>query len=679
MKPNALVLLAACLCALPLNTHAQPTKRALIIGISDYPNEGRWRKLHTDLDVQMVRDALTRQGFPPKLIAELRNEKATKQGIINAIEHQLIAPTKPGDIVYFHFSGHGQQVADYSRDEIDTYDEALVPYDAPSAYVEGEYKGEKHLIDDELGALMDRVRAKAGPTGQLIVVIDACHSGTALRSSLSGAAIHARGTYAKLAPHDWEQRSPAGDNPVRERQMEGMDRSAALAPMVSFFASGAGQLNYEVGQDSTSRMGPLSYAFSKHFGDCPPNATYRGLFFMIRDEMYKIRPSSIMQDPEAEGDALDNMVLNGAVIAQAPFFRVVKKIGSDGLRINGGYLQALTKGSVVGFYKSETPEPHKVEPMAKATIEESEPFSSTVSFFGANKYEDAWVYLLEHDPGANMLRVKLDFEKKDIESQWVEALRAEKFIKVDPENFDFILHQEGNFVFIENVFGQKIGNGGGFKAMEHFGAVDALKGYHQARTLRKLGLEKRGSGQAGITGTAEFMLEIFPVVEPVDGSTKLVPKPATDLIDPVTNMVRIPEGTKIKIRIVYRGSRSCYLSLVDLQPDDVLNILAPGDGESPTMYHFSKKGQMLEIPKNGSFTVGPPFGVEMLKLIVTDTPEDLRPALSKTRTRSAAVQSPLQNFFFDTFLPDDLSTRSGSTKVPTEVHISSYTFDIVPR
>ncbi|MBK8090133.1 MAG: caspase family protein [Chitinophagaceae bacterium] len=120
-------------------------------------------------------------GIQKENIRIVRDKEATKLGILNAIKQQLIDKAKPGDVCVFHFSGHGEQVFDDNGDEADGYDEALVTYDAPMEYQPGV---EKHLRDDEFGLKLEEIRTKLGADGNLLVIIDACHSGTSTRSGL---------------------------------------------------------------------------------------------------------------------------------------------------------------------------------------------------------------------------------------------------------------------------------------------------------------------------------------------------------------------------------------------------------------------------------------------------------------------------------------------------------------
>ena len=78
-----------------------------------------------------------------KYIIIIENSKADKEGIIDGFD-KIISQVKKGDFVVIHYSGHGQQISDNNNDEIDGFDEALIPYGAPALFKPG-YKGEKHL------------------------------------------------------------------------------------------------------------------------------------------------------------------------------------------------------------------------------------------------------------------------------------------------------------------------------------------------------------------------------------------------------------------------------------------------------------------------------------------------------------------------------------------------------
>lgn len=160
---------------LSLSVSAQ-TKRALVIGLGEQQDKA-WNKINGDKDVPFVQAMLKNAGF--KSVTILVNRQATKVGIVRAFK-RMTASCKHGDVVYIHYSGHGQQMTDVHNDERDRLDECWIPYDA-CRKASATYHGEKHLTDDELNVYLNAIRNKIGAKGKLLVVIDACHSGDGTR------------------------------------------------------------------------------------------------------------------------------------------------------------------------------------------------------------------------------------------------------------------------------------------------------------------------------------------------------------------------------------------------------------------------------------------------------------------------------------------------------------------
>ena len=185
------------------------TKRALVIGLGEQKDKS-WAKIHGDKDVMYVKTMLERAGYSE--IDTLVNKQATKEGIVAAFQN-LANKCNDGDLIYIHFSGHGQQVTDLNGDEDDGWDEAWIPYDAFFRYNEQKYRGEKHLIDDEINMLLTNIKEKIGDTGAMFVVIDACHSAHATSGvDTDGAVRGARDRfviptsekgYAEKVPEQW--------------------------------------------------------------------------------------------------------------------------------------------------------------------------------------------------------------------------------------------------------------------------------------------------------------------------------------------------------------------------------------------------------------------------------------------------------------------------------------------
>jgi hypothetical protein len=121
--------------------------------------------LSSSNDKAIVTDLLLSQGFEASNIVTLSEQDATYAGFKKAMT-ELTSTLKPGDIVYFHYSGHGQQVMDIpaaevkteylTQDEPDGYDEALVLYNAPQKWV-GNYQFQEHLVDDQINFYFNKI------------------------------------------------------------------------------------------------------------------------------------------------------------------------------------------------------------------------------------------------------------------------------------------------------------------------------------------------------------------------------------------------------------------------------------------------------------------------------------------------------------------------------------------
>lgn len=178
------------------------TKRALVIGLGEQQDKA-WNQINGDKDVPFVQGMLKNAGF--KSVTTLVNQQATKISIVGAFK-SMTASCKQGDVVYIHYSGHGQQMTDVHNDEKDGLDECWIPHDAYRK-ASMTYHGEKHLTDDELNVYPNAIRNKIGIKGKLLVVIDACHSGDGTRGddedivrgvedTLKVDSLNARGLYA---------------------------------------------------------------------------------------------------------------------------------------------------------------------------------------------------------------------------------------------------------------------------------------------------------------------------------------------------------------------------------------------------------------------------------------------------------------------------------------------------
>jgi len=145
-------------------------RKALIVGINRY-KDPRDNLRGCVPDARGMRRVLKNvYKFHPDNIRMLLNERATRRNILVRLEW-LVGKAKPGDVLFFHFSGHGSQIRDRNGDELnDHLDEIICPYDMDWA---------NPLSDD----VLKRKFAKLPRGAHMYLVFDCCHSGSVDRGN----------------------------------------------------------------------------------------------------------------------------------------------------------------------------------------------------------------------------------------------------------------------------------------------------------------------------------------------------------------------------------------------------------------------------------------------------------------------------------------------------------------
>lgn len=223
-------------------------KRAFLVGISHYDTEltgYQWNNINGVEDIDLLSPILKYQGFTTTVLLD---EQATFDNVVSQIT-QFTNKTKKGDIVYLHFSTHGQPIEDLNGDEEDGWDESIVPVDAYKLYKKGVYEGKKHLTDDILNKYIMKFRERIGPNGFLYVVIDACHAGTSSRANDD----NVRGTHVGFTYNN-KVFKPSANKKSHYR----IEASARQSDVLFIEACRPDQVNTEIKVDG-KRYGPLSY------------------------------------------------------------------------------------------------------------------------------------------------------------------------------------------------------------------------------------------------------------------------------------------------------------------------------------------------------------------------------------------------------------------------------------
>jgi len=273
VKKRIVVLVMSVLLVLPVFSQR---KRAFMVGISNYDTAltgYQWNNINGVEDVNLISPILKKQGF---YLLTLLDEQATFDNITRQLS-AFVSKTKKGDVVYLHFSTHGQPVEDQNGDEKDGWDEAIVPIDAYKIYKKGTYEGKKHLLDDQLNKYVVKLREKIGPSGMLYVVIDACHAGTSSRANDETV----RGTKVGFTANN-KVFKPS----ITKKSHYKIEASTKWANVLFIEACRPDQVNKEVKVGSKS-YGPLSYNIAQALSVKPISLNAKDFIEAIKASILK--------------------------------------------------------------------------------------------------------------------------------------------------------------------------------------------------------------------------------------------------------------------------------------------------------------------------------------------------------------------------------------------------------
>lgn len=193
------------------NVTVPPNRRALLIGINDYANPAN-RLEGCVNDTFLMSSVLQECGYQSEDIRVVLNERATAAGILERL-HWLLDGVRDGDERVLFYSGHGAQIPAYgAKEEVDRFDECLVPYDF-------DWSPGRAVTDNQFVEFYSQLPYAA----RFAAIFDCCHSGGMTRDG----GPRARGINP---PDDVRHRALRWDSDMEmwvERDMETANRSLA--------------------------------------------------------------------------------------------------------------------------------------------------------------------------------------------------------------------------------------------------------------------------------------------------------------------------------------------------------------------------------------------------------------------------------------------------------------------
>ena len=295
---------------------------------------------------------LITQGFEQRNITQLLDQEATVENTFKQLT-QFIEKLQQGDIVYIHYSGHGQQVSDIDpskhshykhiphlhADEEDGYDEALALYDAPVHFYPG-YDFSKHLIDDQIEYFQTLILSKIEKSGQLIMVFDSCHSGTVTRGSEPY--LLYRGDNRKCL-----------DPVIPVEKQSKFNKIEQPAQLIELKGCKDDQRNLEVVKGTLGAKksyGSLSYFLCQTLNELKEKATYQMVFDILSNKIYA--NSKWTQEAVMETRHADKLFFGSGNLVMPDFYGISPAANLNQLIVRAGLIHGIHIGDSISIVKS---------------------------------------------------------------------------------------------------------------------------------------------------------------------------------------------------------------------------------------------------------------------------------------------------------------------------------------
>ena len=635
---------ALCLLASIAAEAQEPQRRALLVGINNYQADFVRDLNGTQNDVSAMHALLVnRYGFNPENVTVLRDSEATHAAIVAAIRTRLTEPSRDGDIAVFYFSGHGSQMIDVNDDESDGWDETLVAADS-------RMPGIFDVSDDELNAAFAALAAR---TPNITIMLDSCHSGTAVRDVAT----------ARRIPADTRTPPSAQASGPRARSTEGSDELLALGANYALISgSRAEELSNEDRFDGRIQ-GALTYFFVQA-AQTDRDGTYRAFFPLVASRVSARFPA---QTPQLEGTGLDSRIFGLRDAPGAAWLRVESEDGNRG-RVLAGTPYGLRVGAVLSVYADGAPAlPGPA--LGTLTIDQAGLDASSGTWRGARAlpaqararidklpYDGRarGVWLAQALPGAAS-----ETERSILPQALRDAIRDDideypsltLLPAVGEADAEFrILALDGRFAILSR-------DGSVLTNSVVVGAIDAaprlLKQLHDWARWQSLDALRNPDSalQVGLT-------------------VRLVGTPA-DSPAPTS----VPDGSAVRVEIENRSSERLFYALLNLSVDGLVKLLHPAPGAQDTLAPGGKLTRTYRLSSPASRAVV----TDTFKVIASTQPvagelfaqDAIRATLSedtplKRMLAARATATPREAFAFDT---SDWTTAQRALHVMREAPI----------
>ncbi|MEH2097846.1 DUF4384 domain-containing protein [Nostoc sp.] len=602
----------------------------------------------------------------------------------------MIKQAKPGDVVVFHFSGHGSQVEDRDRDSPDGLNSTFVPID--SQLPQG-YPAVGGAVQDITGHTLFLLMS-ALKTDNVTVVLDSCHSGGGTRGNLR---VRSRNGGTLLQPSQAEldyQQQWLGKLGLSQQQFIELRRKNVAKGVV--IASAKREQYAADAAFDDFYAGAFTYIFTQYLwqqtGNEPVN---RAIVNVARNTKILAREQGNFQEPELETNFSKentNAPIYFSRFSSLPAEAVVTQVNGDQVKLwlggtDSQSLEAFKKDMILTVLDPQGGERGLVKLGDRQGLIAS---GKLLSNTRAQLQIQPGTLLQERIrsiPSDLTLKIGLDNSlDRNTSQQAAQALRSINRIEPKPLGtlevqyiFGCITeakHQELQKQRIANL--PSLGSFGLFLPSQDqivpasFGSSTEavseavkrlqpkLKSLLAARIVKQI-LGNTNTSQIAITasmniaGNNELLGETFTIrgaVKKEAGETKK-PAPVQVIKSSDSGVAKLPIGTTINFQIQNNESSPLYVSILVIDAQGEMTVIFPNDwsaSEDAALVEAKQKRVIPQADDGFKLTIGDPLGLSEALIVASTTP--LRTSLKALQTIAKA--RGLENRNAPVALPDEV-------------------------
>lgn len=645
-----------------------PRKLALLVGINEYPTAlgGLQGCL---MDVEMQRELLVhRFGFNPNDIKVLTNTQATREGILTTFEEHLIKQAKSGDVVVFHYSGHGSRVRDPDPIGNDPFNSTMVPSDRPSESATSSATPVPDIMGQTLFLLMSAL-----PTENLTVVLDCCYSGGGKRGNLiARAARQSSDVTLDASPEELEYQKQWISKLYNSKQKFQEVREKGVAKGVVIASAARDQLATDAPFDGF-HAGAFTYLLTRYLWQEPGNRSFKTVFENLALRTQDVAKSSGMyQIPEFEekqGSKNGEQPLYFLEKTRPAAEAVIRKVTGDKVEfwlggIASQSLKAFEKGAIFSIIDDEGQEQGQIQQESRVElVGYGKVIKSAQS--GIVKEGTLLREQVRGIPSNLTLRVGVDETLGAEKAKVQTALQGQKRIEpvsVEQRNaVDYLLGQ----VTQEDVQSWKkqgesnpppVGSLGLFTAGKmpvpgSFGRVGETAENAVTRLRPRLKVLLAGRILKSIDNGDSSQLNVTTLIQAVDGkgiSGAVSSRGSRNSQSPLppgvinTQKLQFKRGSNIQAQVKNNESRNIFVSLLFITGSGEIINLFPLDWDAPEEKSLVAPGQSKIVPQpedNFAWNVGDTAGTFEVLVLASVAP--LRTALKGLQSIARGRRSPI--------------------------------------